>query len=277
MNTPFTVCSLFSGSKGNCIYIRALDTEILIDAGVCAKSIEEALHRIGSDLSRIDAILITHEHSDHIKGLPVLCKHHKMPIHMTAASASQIPLSDALKDCAHLHEPHYEARIGQIHVTAVPAPHDSVCCVGFRLECEGHTVAVATDLGRVTKEIVDVFLGVEGVILESNHDVDLLLQNPHYPPYLKQRILSGQGHLSNDFSARFLSYLAKNGTKYAMLAHLSKENNTPELALSALKEKLTCPLQVAIAKENEICYLIPPVKEEKDSLCFTSPSSVSAR
>lgn len=267
MKSPFTVCSLFSGSSGNCLYVKAGNTEILIDAGVCARSIEQALKEVGSDLCHIDAILITHEHSDHVKGLSVLCKHRNIPVHITKPSAEQIPMNPPLCDCAVLHEPEYQMQIGEIQITSVPAPHDSVCCVGFRLEYGGCAIAVATDLGRVTKQIVSAFLGVEGIVLESNHDVGMLLENPHYPPFLKERILSGGGHLSNDFSSRFLAYLAEHGTKYALLAHLSKENNTPALAVKTLKEHLKTPMTVSVAGESQISRLFPEFCEKEETIC----------
>ncbi len=255
MTTPFTVYTLFSGSKGNCTYIRAKDTEILVDAGVSAKAIECALREIGSELSRISAILVTHEHCDHVKGLEMLCKRHEVPVHITACSASHMNIGPCLSSCAVLHDARFELTIGPLLIRSFPAPHDSACCVGYRMECDGHAIAIATDLGRITKEILNAFLGTDGVVVESNHDVDLLLQNPIYPPYLKERILSGCGHLSNDLAARFLAYLAKSGTRYALLAHLSRENNTPALALDTLSAKLSDPMKVSVAEEKHCTCL----------------------
>jgi phosphoribosyl 1,2-cyclic phosphodiesterase len=256
-SSVFTVCSLFSGSKGNCTYVRAGETEILIDAGVSAGAICRSLRQLGTDLSHISAILITHEHSDHIKGLEVVCKKYAPAVHLTETSALRITAGAHLQKCIVPHaDPHFSLTLGELSVRAFPVPHDSACCVGYRLETDSHAVAIATDIGKVTKEILEAFLGAEGVIVESNHDIDMLLRNPHYPPALKERILSGCGHLSNDFASRFLAYLAESGTRHALLAHLSKENNTPELALSTLQSKLHAPLSAAVAAEAAVTRLI---------------------
>lgn len=235
----FSICSLYSGSTGNATYIRAGETELLVDAGVSATAICRALREIGSDISRISAILVTHEHIDHVKGLEILAKKYRIPVHMTSASAAAMTILPHLAQVLLLHDPDAVFSLGEVQVCSFPVPHDSVCCVGYRLNFAGQSIAIATDIGRVTRPILEQFLGTSAVVIESNHDVDLLLQNPHYPPSLKERILSGNGHLSNDFCARFLAYLAENGTQYALLAHLSRENNTPEIASNVLSAHLS--------------------------------------
>lgn len=254
--SEFSVCSLYSGSGGNATWIRADQTELLIDAGVSAAALERGLKEIGTSPDRLGAILITHEHIDHVKGLEVFSKKHRIPVHLTEISAAHMTVGVHLRPCLTLHTPHDEIDIGPLHIRSFPVPHDSACCVGYRIEYGDRAIAIATDMGRVTTEILDAFLGAEGVIVESNHDIDLLLANPHYPPALKQRILSGSGHLSNDFCARFLNYLAAHGTRHALLAHLSPENNTPDLALSTLRARLTAPLDVRIAAPAAITRLL---------------------
>ena len=227
------VISLFSGSKGNCTLIDTGHTRFLIDAGGSAKAITEALEQVGYSLSDIAAIFITHEHSDHTHGLGVLTKKRPIPVHLTEASAKALaPAKDSpLWACLVTHPAEYTVSLEDgCEVEAFAAPHDSVCCVGYRITCCGGTVGVATDLGYVTQRVYDRLLGCEAVILESNHDRDMVKNGP-YPAALKQRILSGGGHLSNDDCAEVAGALARGGTKAILLAHLSQENNTPEAAV----------------------------------------------
>ncbi len=223
----FSVISLFSGSSGNATYVRIGGKQFLIDAGVSAKRLVSALEGIGVAPQALAAILITHEHIDHVKGLAVFSAKYGIPVHMTEASARGMVIAPALEAVLIRHETEYELQLDGVHITAFEVPHDSACCVGYRLEAGAHTLSVATDIGHITRPIVERFLGAEAVILESNHDEALLACNPRYPRALKERIHSENGHLSNEMCRRFLLYLAKNGTRYALLAHLSKDNNTP--------------------------------------------------
>lgn len=252
----FSVCSIGSGSKGNCIYLKGGNTSLLLDAGLSAKATEEGLKALGTSLSEIDAILVTHEHSDHVKGLNVIAKKYGIPVHIPAPCAARLHAEEELKKALLPHPPVFETVIGEVAVSSFPAPHDSVCCVGYRLTCGGHTLTAATDVGSLDTDLVSRFLGSEAIIVEANHDVSLLRANPAYPPELKERILSPCGHLSNDLCARFVAFLAEHGTKYVMLAHLSPDNNTPELALGAVREKLTVPLTLCAAAEKELTRLL---------------------
>ena len=265
-----SLCSLFSGSDGNALLLRTEDRALLIDCGVSARSLSCALLEAGQDPSALDGILITHEHSDHVKGLEVFLRRHPCPVHIAAPSAAALAHAEALRPYLTLHEPDFTLSLGSLSVRAFPVPHDSACCVGYRIEQEDDAVCIATDLGRITRPIVDAFLGARGVVLECNHDPVLLQDNPRYPPALKARIGSGGGHLKNEDCARFLAYLAEHGTTCALLAHLSTENNTPARALSAVAHHLKAPLSVAVAPRCGTTYL-------GEASCSESPFFASAR
>ena len=240
MKTPiYRIISLFSGSKGNCTLVRVGNTRILIDAGMSCRAIERALCTVGERLADINAIFITHEHSDHTKALPVLLKKHPIPVHIADATAKELCRSGFPSDCFAVHPPCYTVQVAAdrespvITVQSFPIPHDSRCCVGYRFCSVGagyqHCFAIATDMGCVTEEIRTSLCGAKEVILESNHDENMLMMGP-YPYDLKRRILSDHGHLSNTCAAEFLCELTDGGAEHLLLAHLSPENNTPELA-----------------------------------------------
>ena len=234
-------CPLFSGSKGNCTYIGNSDAGILIDAGVSAKRIEAACAERGIDLSRITAVFVTHEHSDHISGLRVLAKRYGMRVYGTIGTLA------ALEDGGHL-----DARIacreispdgdgiaeGGCLVTAFPTPHDSRQSCGYVIHtADDQRVAIATDIGHMTDTVRRAITGAELVQIESNHDVTMLQTGP-YPYSLKQRILSPAGHLANTSCAAELYALAQNGTARFVLAHLSEQNNSPSLAYQTARNAL---------------------------------------
>ena len=238
--TPiYRIISLFSGSKGNCTLLRVGETHILIDAGMSCRAIERALCAVGEKLSDINAILITHEHSDHTKALPVLLKKHPVPVHVADATAKELCRSGFPSDCFAVHSPCCEIHVAAgktapvVRINSFVVPHDSRCCVGYRFTSEGegwsHIAAIATDMGCVTDDIRTSLCGAKEIILESNHDENMLMMGP-YPYELKRRILSNQGHLSNTCAAEFLCELTSGGARHLLLAHLSPENNTPELA-----------------------------------------------
>lgn len=239
--TEYHIHSLYSGSGGNSLLISAGGANILIDAGKSARTLCQTLRAAGSDIEKIDAIFITHEHTDHIGALEVLLKKHKIPVHMTEISAAYIspPTAAALKVQLILHKPVYEVSVGGLRVTSFTASHDSACCVGYRVEFEDSdgkrcSLGCATDTGYVTPQIKEGLTGCEAVVLECNHDIEMLRWG-NYPQRLKSRILSRHGHLSNDDCAEFAAYLAGQGTKNFMLAHLSRDNNRPEIAYAAVR------------------------------------------
>ncbi len=224
-------CPLFSSSSGNCIYIGGASGGILIDVGVSAKRTSEALKSIDVDINSIGAIFVTHEHSDHISGLRVLAGAHginvfssrgtlealeEMSILNGKYSASVIP-NDGIEACG-------------MHIKAFSTSHDSRDSVGYIVMTpDSRRIAVATDTGIVTDETMEGLLASDLVMLESNHDVGMLENGP-YPYYLKRRVLSDEGHLSNDACAVTAKTLLQNGTTRFILGHLSKQNNFPKLA-----------------------------------------------
>lgn len=232
----YRLCALYSGSKGNAAYLETPTARILIDAGKNARALTTSLHDIGVDVDTIDAIFITHEHTDHVSALEVLTKKHRIPVYMLYNSALRFKDTQpqALCSCLQIREkaPFSEV-IGGVTVTAFETPHDSRASVGYRFEfCDGdHTVRIgyATDIGYITEEIRAGLMGCEAVVLESNHDVDMLMGGP-YPYDLKLRIRSKRGHLSNRDCADFAAELCEQGTTHFLLAHLSEENNYPDLA-----------------------------------------------
>ena len=244
--------TLFSGSSGNCHYIRSETTEILIDAGVSARSIEYSLREIGTSIRNINAIFVTHEHSDHVRGLEVISKKFGTPVHMTALSADAL-IKDpeaALGSTVVKHPPLFSVTVGDITVSSFITPHDSACCVGYRVEfplgdCI-HKIGVATDIGHVESDLIDALYGVDECILESNHDVSMLMTGP-YPYMLKRRILSPNGHLSNEDCGKLMNILAQSGTHAFLLAHLSRENNYPPTAELTAKAALAKYPNIRIA------------------------------
>lgn len=231
----YRIISLYSGSTGNAFLIRTARANILIDAGKNAKTLTRALGEVGLEIDDIDAIFITHDHRDHTAALPVLLKHHTLPVHAVEASAQVIEaeLDERGTACLCRHTPLYSETVGDVTVRSFITPHDSEFSVGYRLEIsDGQTcvsVGYATDLGYVTGDVRGALAGCESVVLESNHDRDMLLAGP-YPPRLKQRIWSRYGHLANDDCAALAAELAEGGMRHLMLAHLSEHNNLPEIA-----------------------------------------------
>lgn len=232
--TDFTVYTLASSSKGNSVYVRCGSDELLIDAGTSARRLECSLNSLGSAISRIKAIFITHEHSDHTSALETISKKYSIPVHFTETSARVFFNSEktrATAEASVIHPPLYIERVGSLEVRTFLTPHDSAGSVGFVVS-DGtslNTMAIATDIGCINSSVEDALLGVENVILESNHDENMLLCSC-YPYQLKRRILSDRGHLSNEAASCFMRRLADSGTKRILLAHLSPENNLPELA-----------------------------------------------
>ena len=227
--------TLYSGSGGNAAYVKSGETEILIDAGKTARRLCTALKDIGTSIENIDAIFITHDHTDHTSALEMLMKKHKIPIHVTEKSAEIFDGErfSSVRENIVAHSPLFEVKIGNICVRSFLTSHDSRMSVGYRIDSDGGmSLGLATDLGYVTNGVHDALVGCRAVILEANHDVDMLKLGP-YPRFLKERILSKRGHLSNEASANLAAALAGSGTTDFLLAHLSAENNTPSHALDA--------------------------------------------
>lgn len=227
----YSITSLYSGSKGNSVLIESDNAKILIDAGKSARALCNALKEIGISIEEIDAIFITHEHNDHIGALENLIKKHKIPIHIVSISAQKLlnRAKEVFEDNLCLHTPIFTVNIGDMNITSFSTPHDSEYSVGYRIEIGDACIGYATDIGYVTDEIKVALSGCESVVLECNHDETMLMEGP-YPYDLKLRIKSKKGHLSNKDCAEFVSDLCFIGTKNVLLAHLSEENNDPDLA-----------------------------------------------
>ena len=250
-------CPLFSSSTGNSVYIGGGDDSILIDVGMTAKQMDEALWRIGVDGDNIRNIFITHEHSDHIKGLKVFTKKHKARVIMTGGTYEALTKTDALDnvaECSIITPDGID--VGCMHIKPFAISHDTIEPCGYTVEmANGRKIAVATDLGIMTEEVLNAITGCDLVMLESNHDAKMLRDGP-YPAWLKTRIGSPYGHLSNHDCAAFLPELAASGTKDVLLAHLSAENNSPTAAFECAKCACCENLRICIAKEGEPTRLI---------------------
>ncbi len=252
-----SLISLYSGSKGNCTYIRCGNDEILIDAGRSLRALSNALSSIGGDLERIKAVFITHEHSDHVSALEMLSKKFRIPIHMTEDSSKKVlSTTSYVKNNIICHSPVFEEKIGGLTVRSFPTPHDSDMSVGYTITLpNGEKIGYATDIGHITGTIRENLLGSEAVVIESNHDLQMLKDGP-YPAWLKMRIGSANGHLSNTDCAAFIPELIASGTSDIMLAHLSGENNTPDVALNCAKCACCDGFHLCVASENEPTRLL---------------------
>lgn len=229
--------TLASGSGGNSTLISESGTAILIDAGISARALRSSLSQLGFFLEDISGIFITHEHTDHIKGLATLLKGPVPPIFAPRTVANHLRWSivgaeQAVTDLL----PREGIRLGSLTVTPFLTLHDTPQSVGYRIDGEV-SLGYCTDCGTITDEILNALTGVDIALIESNHDIQRLMSGP-YPPMLKRRILSDHGHLSNVSCGDLAVKLAKKGTRYFILAHLSRENNTPELALDTVSEAL---------------------------------------
>ncbi len=225
-------CPLFSGSSGNCTYLGTADGGILVDAGVSAKRIKEALAARNIAPATLQGIFITHEHTDHISGLKVFLKQYPMPVYATKGTLDALIEKDALPPAVTVQEMNGTVTVGDMTVEAFQTPHDSRESCGYRVTfADERTAAIATDIGHLTDTVKQAITGCDLVHIESNHDVRMLENGP-YPYYLKERILSRTGHLANERCAQLLPSLLESGTTRFFLSHLSRENNTPLLALT---------------------------------------------
>ncbi len=233
------VYTLFSGSSGNSVYVKDGNTEILIDAGKSAGAIEKSLSALNSSLKNIGAVFLTHEHTDHTVGLEIISKKHHIPVHMTEESYKKCAnTSPYLSSCVKRHESRYCVRVGSLSVSSFEIPHDSAQNVGYIIENDSNErLGIATDMGYVTDEIQSALLGCSFAVIESNHDIGMLKSGP-YPYFLKQRILSSGGHLCNEDCAALAVSLAGSGVRSITLAHLSRENNTPDKAFEVTRRAL---------------------------------------
>ncbi len=246
-----TLCPLFSGSSGNSIYVACGGVRLLVDVGMAASRIEAELREIGVNIREIDAVLITHEHVDHIRGIGVLCRKYGLPVYANEgtwngimAKESRIPAR-----CVRTFYTGEDFYIGDVNVHPFSIPHDALEPVGYAFSCKGLKCAVATDIGYIRADWMDAVAGSQAVVLEANHDIDMVHMGP-YPQRLKQRILGRHGHLNNGDSAKALLELVKSGTSAVFLAHLSADNNLPELAYNTVCGALSA---AGYQVDDEIC------------------------
>jgi phosphoribosyl 1,2-cyclic phosphodiesterase len=236
---------LASGSRGNSTIVQSSSTRLLVDAGISCRETFKRMKAAGDDPHALSAILITHEHADHVSGLLVLARKLKIPVFMTGATHQawsralrdadgERPQLDRLEFFASGHSFH----IGDIAVTPFTIPHDAADPVGFTFRAEGIKVAIATDLGYMPASVRDQLRGCDLLVLESNHDLEMLRVGS-YPWSVKQRVMSRVGHLSNSALAEFFATDYDGHASYIVLAHLSEENNHPELARNAAEKALS--------------------------------------
>jgi phosphoribosyl 1,2-cyclic phosphodiesterase len=262
-----SVSVLASGSRGNCALVASSSTRILVDAGLSGRETCKRLHALGERAEEISAILITHEHSDHVAGLQRLATKLNVPVFLTAPThqAWRLAVRDQQGAIPELPKSeHFSAgrgfRVGDIEVMPFTIPHDAADPVGFTFRAEGVKVGFATDLGYMPASVRDHLRGCSVLVMESNHDVEMLRSGP-YPWSVKQRVMSRVGHLSNDALAEFFSGDYDGGAEYVVLAHLSEQNNHPEIARAAAEHALggrqgLWHNQVLLASQTEVLEAI---------------------
>lgn len=261
------LCSIASGSSGNCIYAGTDNCHLLIDAGISGKRIEAGLNEIGLKTSEMQGVLITHEHSDHIKSLGVVARKHGIPMYGTKGTIDWIKKHQAIgkvdESLFRVVSPEVEFSIGDMRILPVPTSHDAAEPVAYIMRNENKSMGVITDLGKYDDYIVDKLQGLDVLLLEANHDVHML-QVGKYPYYLKKRILGERGHLSNELSGQLLGRVLHDGFKKVILGHLSQENNYPQLAYETVRLEVTMgenpyrgsDFPVVVAKRNEVSELV---------------------
>lgn len=246
------ICLLASGSKGNSLLVESGQTRILIDAGLSARELRKRLESVGVDAASLNALLITHEHTDHIRGLGPLVRQLNIPVYLQTQLAGK--LADVGKsECVREFADGVEFVVNDVTVRPFAITHDSLAPVGFSLSGEHGKVGVATDLGVATRLVTDCLQGCRALVIETNHDEELLRDGP-YPWALKQRVRSNHGHLSNNAGGRLLQDLLWDGLEMVFLGHLSETNNRPELALGAVNNVLgqqsLCAPQLLVGRQN---------------------------
>jgi len=258
-------CSLFSSSKGNCTYLSGGATAVLIDAGVSFRAMMNALRLQGLSCDDLRAVLITHEHTDHIKGLRLLVERLGLPVYGSAgtlellASNGHVPPGATLIECVGVQQ------VGELLVTAFDIPHDACAPVGYRFAMpDSRGVAIATDLGQITDEVRDHLTGCDLVMLESNYDKGML-ECSRYPYYLKRRIKSSHGHLCNDVCAKEAARLVACGTTRLVLAHLSQKNNMPRIAYETGRASLSA---AEMKEDYDYILKVAPAQGPQEVLVF---------
>lgn len=232
MNNSIQMIPLYSGSSGNSIFVQFGSTRVLVDVGCSTKSVISALEQVGQNPAHLNAIFITHDHSDHIRGLDVFVRKFNIPVYATQStwrgihSAEKKPHAPELD---HVVEPGQTFSIGRLEILPFATPHDAKGSVGYRFASSRASMAIATDLGYFSDEVRSALTGCDAILLESNYDYEMLWTGP-YPWMLKKRVDGKAGHLCNRDCAEAVKYLYNSGTRHFILGHLSQENNTPSTA-----------------------------------------------
>ena len=261
------LCSIASGSSGNCIYIGSDSTHILVDVGISGKRTEAGLKELELSMRDIDGIFITHEHTDHIAGLGVLSRKYEVPIYATRGTIEAIQKTSSVgkipEDLFHTVFPDEKLMIKDICCNPMRISHDAADPVAYRFAHGRKKAAIVTDLGNYNDYTVESLKGMDALLLEANHDIHML-EVGGYPYYLKQRILGDRGHLSNELSGRLLCDILHNNLQSVLLGHLSKENNYEELAYETVKLEVTLgqnpykgdEIPIAVAKRDQVSAVI---------------------
>jgi phosphoribosyl 1,2-cyclic phosphodiesterase len=252
------VCLLASGSKGNAVYIESSETRILIDAGLSALELRRRLAGIGVSADDLHAILVTHEHGDHCRGVGVMARRHRIPVYLHPATRCALPLLGVVPDLR-------EFEVGQpialrdLQIYPFQVTHDAAAPVGFTIDTPEGKVGLATDLGLATRLVAEHLKNCRVLVLEANHDEKMLLDGP-YPWHLKQRIRGHHGHLSNTASAQLLGELLWTGMEAVFLAHLSEVNNLPALADTSARQVIagqnTCQPSVIVGSQEQVSFCV---------------------
>ena len=232
-------CSLYSGSSGNCLFVETESTKILVDCGTSLKKVQEGLEKIDRKIEDIDAIIVTHEHSDHVQSLGNTSKKFDIPVYTNIETLEAMPKQKE-KIASHnqkLFEIDKEFSVGDLAISPFRIPHDAANPCGFNIYNNKSKLTIATDLGHMDNNLINNLKGSSFILLESNYDPEIL-KCSRYPFHLKQRISGPMGHLSNSTAGKIISELVKSDLKEVMLGHLSKENNFPELAYQTVIEEL---------------------------------------
>ena len=248
---------------GNCLYVESDNTKLLIDAGVSLKKIEKGLETINVSPSSLDGILVTHEHSDHIQSLGNLSKKFNLPVFANMETFDSMPKQTDKISTENINKFKIKEKfsINDIEITPFAIPHDAANPCGFNISCNDDKISIATDIGHMTNEIIKQLEGSKFVLLESNYDTEVLKLSK-YPFSLKKRIAGPNGHLSNEIASKVINYLLHDNLKTAMLGHLSKESNFPELAYQTVVNELinsnsdVSKLSLSVASRNEPSNLI---------------------
>ena len=235
------IASICSGSSGNCILVKSGDTNILVDVGVPKKRIEEGLEFFNTLPNEIDAILITHEHSDHIRGLGVFLRAHPVSVFATKGTIENILNSSSLgevnEELLEEIDSDEEFFVGDVKINPISTSHDATDSVCYRFDDGEKSCAIVTDLGYYHDEIVESLQDLNAILVEANHDLKMLEVGP-YPYPLKMRIWGDEGHLSNEACGQLLSEIISDKMQYIILGHLSKDNNYPDLAFETVRNEL---------------------------------------